>query len=95
MRSRHDLSDGGNAEYACGFDGQHDAGFCCATVAAPGTVFPATFVGAVVAVVQGTTDGNTILQATCQMDVTGLLSVTSISLTGDYTVNPTTPATNL
>ena len=64
-----------------------------ATVAAPGTVFPATWVGATTAIVQGTTGTGVKFQASCQMDTTGLLSVNSISLAGDYTVNPTTPAT--
>jgi hypothetical protein len=63
-----------------------------ATIAAPGTVFPATWSGATTAIVQGTTGTGIKFQASCQMDVTGLLSVNSISLTGDYTVNPTAPA---
>ena len=63
-----------------------------ATIAASGTVFPATWSGATTAIVQGTTGTGIKFQASCQMDVTGLLSVNSVTLTGDYTVNPTAPA---
>ncbi len=63
-----------------------------ATIVSPGTVAPGTWSGATTAIVQGTTGTGIKFQASCQMDVTGLLSVNSISLAGDYTVNPTTPA---
>lgn len=63
-----------------------------ATIVSPGTVAPGTWSGTTTAIVQGTTGTGIKFQASCQMDVTGLLSVNSISLAGDYTVNPTTPA---
>ena len=64
-----------------------------ATIASAGTVGGPPFLGTTNAVVQGTTGTGIKFQATCTMNSTGLLAVSSISLTGDYTVNPTTPAT--